>query len=145
MTEMKADLIIRGNAIFDGVADEPFAGFVAVNGNRIAAVCKDPAAVQVYAGPETRVYDAGDRLIMSGFVDGHDHLWWGAVADSDHMVDLTSSRSEEEALQMIKEYADSHPDEKRIRGFGCSLQTGTMRRSLRSTRWTKWCLTDRRT
>ncbi len=86
MTEMKADLIIRGNAIFDGVADEPFAGFVAVNGNRIAAVCKDPAAVQVYAGPETRVYDAGDRLIMSGFVDGHDHLggaqlptattWW---------------------------------------------------------------------
>ena len=47
---------------------------------------------------------------MSGFVDGHDHLWWGAVADSDHMVDLTSSRSEEEALQMIKEYADSHPD-----------------------------------
>ena len=118
MTEMKADLIIRGNAIFDGVADEPFAGFVAVNGNRIAAVCKDPAAVQVYAGPETRVYDAGDRLIMSGFVDGHDHLWWGAVADSDHMVDLTSSRSEEEALQMIKEYADSHPDEKRIRGFG---------------------------
>ena len=37
MTEMKADLIIRGNAIFDGVADEPFAGFVAVNGNRIAS------------------------------------------------------------------------------------------------------------
>ena len=49
---------------------------------------------------------------MPGFVDGHDHLWWGAVADSDHMVDLTSSTSEEEAVCMIKDYADFHPEEK---------------------------------
>lgn len=55
---------------------------------------------------------------MPGLIDGHDHLWWGAVADSEHVVDLTSSTSEEEAIEMIKKYAVEHPEEKRIRGFG---------------------------
>ena len=36
---MSADLVIKSNAIFDSVSDEPFSGFVAIKGNKIA--CAD--------------------------------------------------------------------------------------------------------
>ena len=115
---MSADLVIKSNAIFDSVSDEPFSGFVAIKGNKIAAVGKNMEDAAQYIGPDTKVYDYKDKLVTAGLVDGHDHLWWGAVADSDHTVDLTASTSEEEAIEMIKKYAAEHPEEPRIRGFG---------------------------
>ena len=112
-----ADIILKSNAVFTGCDDEPFRGGVAVKGNRIIAVEKGDD-IDAYKGDGTKVYEYGDNLIMAGFVDGHDHLWWGAVADSDHAVDITASTSEEEAVAMIKKYADEHPEEPRIRGYG---------------------------
>lgn len=112
-----ADKILKSNAVFTVCDPEPFKGGVAIKGNRILDVLKGDD-IDRYISDKTEVYDYGDNLIMPGFIDGHDHLWWGAVADSDHMVDITASRSEEEAVQMIKEYAQKHPEEKRIRGFG---------------------------
>ena len=91
---MSADLVIKSNAIFDSVSDEPFSGFVAIKGNKIAAVGKNMEDAAQYIGPDTKVYDYKDKLVTAGLVDGHDHLWWGAVADSDHTVDLTASTSE---------------------------------------------------
>lgn len=112
-----ADIIIKGNAIFTVKDKKLMKGGIAVKGNKIIAV-KNYKDINRYISTNTEVYDFGDYLIMPGFVDGHDHLWWGAVADSDHMVDLTSSTSEEEAVCMIKDYADCHPEEIRIRGYG---------------------------
>lgn len=112
-----ADIIIKGNAIFTVKDKKLMKGGIAVKGNKIIAV-KNYKDINRYISANTEVYDFGDYLIMPGFVDGHDHLWWGAVADSDHMVDLTSSTSEEEAVCMIKDYADCHPEEIRIRGYG---------------------------
>ena len=112
-----ADMIIMSNAVFTSCGDEPFEGGVAIKGNRIVAV-GSREEISKYRTADTAVYDYGDQLIMPGLIDGHDHLWWGAVADSEHVVDLTSSTSEEEAIEMIKKYAVEHPEEKRIRGFG---------------------------
>lgn len=112
-----ADKILKSNAVFTGCGEKPFRGGVAIKGNKILAVLEGDAIDQ-YRSPETTVYSYGDNLIMPGFVDAHDHLWWGAVADSEHMVDLTASVSEADAVERIKEYAKAHPDEKRIRGFG---------------------------
>ena len=112
-----ADMIITSNAVFTSCGDEPFEGGVAIKGNRIVAV-GSREEISKYRTADTAVYDYGDQLIMPGLIDGHDHLWWGAVADSEHVVDLTSSTSEEEAIEMIKKYAAEHPEEKRIRGFG---------------------------
>ena len=64
---MTADMIIKGNAIFDSVSGKHFAGFVAVKGNRIAAVGKDMDSISQYAGADTKIIDAGDRLVMPGF------------------------------------------------------------------------------
>ncbi len=112
-----ADMILKSEAVFTGCEDDPFRGGVAVKGNRILAVERDDG-IDAFRAEDTKVYDFGDRLIMAGLVDGHDHLWWGAVSDSDHALDITSSASEEEAVEMIKKYAAEHPDEPRIRGFG---------------------------
>ena len=112
-----ASIILKSNAVFTGIEDVPFRGGVAIRGNRIIAVEKGDA-IDAYIGEDTVVYEYGDNLIMAGLVDGHDHLWWGAVADSEHVVDITSTTSEQEAVEMIRKYADEHPEEPRIRGFG---------------------------
>ena len=98
-----ADIVLKSSSIFTAADGKLIGGGVAIKGNRIMAV-ETADSIDNFISEDTRVYDFGDKLIMPGFVDGHDHLWWGAVADSDHMVDITASTSEEEALQMIKEY-----------------------------------------
>lgn len=112
-----ADIVLKSNVIFTAADNGLMSGGIAVKGNKIIAV-GDADEIDRFVSADTEVYDFTDKLIMPGFIDGHDHLWWGAVACSDHMVDLTASRSEEEAVEMIKKYAETHPDEKRIRGFG---------------------------
>lgn len=112
-----ADKIIKSNLIFTGCEDTPISGAVIINGNKITAVAADGEA-EAYIGPETEIFEYKDQLVMPGLIDAHEHLWWGAVADSPHMVDITSSKSEEEAVRMIKKYADENPQEKKIRGFG---------------------------
>ena len=114
---MSAEKVLKSNAVFTGLEEEPFAGGVAIAHGRILAVGTDEA-LEDFIGPETEVFAYGDNMIMPGLIDGHEHLWWGAVADSRYMVDITESRSEAEAAEMIRAFAEAHPDYDRIRGFG---------------------------
>lgn len=113
---MKADILIRSDAIFDSVSDSPFKGSIAVAGNRIAKVTADDGAE--FVGENTRILEFGDKMVMAGFVDAHDHFFDGAITASEHMLDLIPSKSEEDAVEMLKEYRRTHPDEIRIRGYG---------------------------
>lgn len=112
-----ADIIIKSNAVFTVHDENPFRGGVAMKGNRIVAVAGYDD-IDRYITEDTKVMEYGDNLVMPGLIDAHDHFWWGAVAGSNHVVDITDSESEEEAVRKIKQYADDNPDEKRIRGFG---------------------------
>lgn len=112
---MTADMIIKGNAIFDSVSDKPFAGFVAVKGNRIAAVGKEMDSISQYAGDDTKIIDAGDRLVMPGFHDSHTHLILAGMYKT--YPNLGSARSEEEAAVMLKKYYDSQPGDGWVYGF----------------------------
>lgn len=112
---MTADMIIKGNAIFDSVSDKPFVGFVAVKGNRIAAVGKDMDSISQYAGADTKIIDAGDRLVMPGFHDSHTHLILAGMYKT--YPNLGSARSEEEAAAMLKDYYDSQPGDGWVYGF----------------------------
>lgn len=115
-----ADMVLKG-MVFTALQDEPFEGGVAVNGNKIAAVCTG-SGIDGWIGPETKVYDCPDRLIMPGFIDAHEHLFIGAIASSEHMTtDIAASVSEEDCLRIIGEYYRSHPDEVRIRAQGWFL------------------------
>ena len=113
---MKADYLIRSNAIFDSVQDRPFKGSIAVVGNKIAKVITGDDTE--YIGEETKVLDYGDKMVMAGFVDAHDHFFDGGITASEHMLDMIPSQNEKHAVEMLKEYRKTHPNEKRIRGYG---------------------------
>ena len=113
---MKADYLIRTNALFDSVNEKPYKASVAVVGNKIAKVITGDDTE--FVGDDTKILDYGDKMVMAGFVDAHDHFFDGAITSSEHMLDLIPSKSEEQAVEMLKEYRATHPDEKRIRGYG---------------------------
>ncbi len=115
---MSADYIITGNYIFDGVCDAPFSGAVIICKEKIADVIKD-GDYKEYVGPDTKVIDAKDGLIMPGFVDAHTHFFSAAIAESEYVcTELKDSKSEEDAASMVYEYSKTHPKLDRIRGRG---------------------------
>src|SRR5699024_7131267 len=109
-----ADTILASNAIFTGTKQRPFEGAVAVKDNVIISVGSNEE-IKPYIGDSTEVYDYGDKLIMPGFNDFHIHLFVGSLwADS---VSLIDAKSEEEAAKMVKEFADTRPNDPWIFGF----------------------------
>ena len=101
---MIADIIIRSNAIFDGLAENPYEGFVAIKGNRIVGIGNSMEAA-AFTGPSTKVYQFEDRLVMPGFHDSHTHLLMAGMYQT--YVNLANARSEEEAVRMVKESVES--------------------------------------
>ncbi len=116
MTEQAkfADSVLYSNAVFTGLADEPFAGGVAVAGKTILAV-GTRAELQACIGPDTLVRDFQDRLIMPGFHDFHIHLLLGSLERQG--VNLLAAKSEDETARMVKAFADQRPDDPWIIGF----------------------------
>lgn len=104
---MKADLVIKSNSIFNSVDDKPFSGFVAVNGNKISAVGRDSDGTD-YIDKDTKVIDAGDKTVMTGFQDSHVHLLMAGMYRE--FVNLIDATSEEEAAKMVKDFADKNPN-----------------------------------
>lgn len=116
---IKADYLLKSNAVFTGMQNEPFAGAVAVKDNRILEVIQGDTKEDY---PAEHIIDCGDRLIMPGFIDNHDHYFVGAVAASEYMNDkLTEATSEEHCVQMMVEYEKAHPGHSRVRGIGWML------------------------
>jgi N-acyl-D-aspartate/D-glutamate deacylase len=61
------DFLVRGGTVYPG-GSEPFAGDVAIRGDRIVAVGRD------LAGPAREVIDARGMIVAPGFVDPHSHM-----------------------------------------------------------------------
>ncbi|WP_078596347.1 amidohydrolase [Evansella clarkii] len=112
--DWEADVILMSNTVFTGLKKEPEAASIAIKGNRIKAVGpKDE--ISSFIGTETKVYDFGDQLIMPGLHDFHIHLMMGSIEmDS---VNLLDAKSQEEALEMVRTFAENRPEEEWILGF----------------------------
>lgn len=66
----KADIILKSNCIFDAVENKPFAGYIAIQANKIVAVEKTSAATG--SMPEAaKVIDLGNQTVCPGFLDNH--------------------------------------------------------------------------
>ncbi len=66
----KTDIILKSNCIFDAVENKPFAGYIAIQANKIVAVEKTSAATG--SMPEAaKVIDLGNQTVCPGFLDNH--------------------------------------------------------------------------
>ena len=110
--------ILRSKAVFTGLEDFPRPAAIAVEDKKIQAVLPwDFQRDKDYA--DWPLYDYGENMIMSSFLDAHTHLFSGAIDGSRYVCsDLGEGCSQAECVKIIKEFADAHPDYKRIRGSG---------------------------
>src|SRR5215210_906123 len=71
-TPRAADLVVYGR-VWTGDSVHPWAGGVAVSGDRIVQV-GDSAAIAKQVGTGTRVISNGKALVAPGFMDSHVHF-----------------------------------------------------------------------
>jgi len=113
--EDAADFVFTNGKVYTVDESHPWAEAVAVKGDKIVYV-GDDAGASAFVGSATETTDLNGRMMLPGFVSGHDHLigsnWTKAG------VNLFAAESKEDYLRMIKEYADANPDAEILVGYG---------------------------
>jgi len=115
----KASLVIKNGQIYTVDKLNPWAQALAVNGDKIVYVGANKGA-EKYLDSDTKVIDAKNRLVLPGFIDCHCHLICGFREL--FWIDLSSAKSMEEIKKLVKEYAEKHPDEPLIAGYGWNYE-----------------------
>jgi predicted amidohydrolase YtcJ len=101
-----ADLIITNAKVWTVDPALPTAEAVAVIGERIVAV-GSTKEIDAWRRPQTRVIDAGGKLVLPGFNDAHVHfVEGGAQLDSVQLNDATSAK---EFVRRVAERAKNTP------------------------------------
>jgi predicted amidohydrolase YtcJ len=114
-----SDLLLLHGHIYTGAKASPWAEALSVTGSRIDAVGTD-AELTARRGSSTRVIDLHGHTVIPGIVDGHIHVWLGAIALhgfnlSTPEASITPSKPKL-LIARIREYAACHPAEKLIFG-----------------------------
>ena len=118
---MSADLIIKSKKIFTALQDVPQEAAVIIQGKRILDVVHYGEELK-YADEHTRIVDAGEKLVMPGFIDAHTHFFQGSLIFSNFVcTEIEHAISEEDCACMIGKFAADHPEMAVIRGFGWFL------------------------
>jgi hypothetical protein len=110
-----ASIVLRNARIYTLDTSLPWADALAIDGDRIAWVGRDFAADD-WIGPDTRVIEAGGRLVLPGLVDSHFHLLGGARSLRD--AALGDAASVEQVQQRVRAFADAHPEREWVIGRG---------------------------
>ena len=114
-----ADVVIKSSTIFTAETLDTIEGAVVIRGKEIVDVVSAKEA-EGFVGPNTVVYEAGDRLVLPGFNDSHTHfIHNGVLTDEDYTLNLEGITSKEEVCAKIAAFAKAHPESKWIaaRGF----------------------------
>ena len=100
-----ADLILMNGKIVTVDDRFPAAAWIALKGDRIAALGKDAKGFNRHAGDGTRVIDLGGALAIPGLIESHGHFT--GLGQSKTVLDLTKARSWEDIVAMVAEAAKS--------------------------------------
>ncbi|MBI5033198.1 MAG: amidohydrolase [Chloroflexi bacterium] len=114
-----ANLIFRNGHIYTLNPKRPWAEAVAVQGKAIVYVGSD-YGVTKWIGHSTQVIDLKGRMLMPGFIDGHNHFVAGAFAKRG--VNLLGAKNKADALARIREYVQAHPEKNLYLGFNWTFQ-----------------------
>jgi len=110
-----ADVVLIHARIYTVNSGEPWAQAMAVREGKIIAVGSDKA-IAAYQGPSTKVIDAGERMVLPGFVDAHVHMMAGAAQLE--QVSLNDAKTIGDFQKILKDYATAHPEKTWIQGMG---------------------------
>ncbi|HZG16274.1 MAG TPA: amidohydrolase [Candidatus Bathyarchaeia archaeon] len=113
MSQQTADLVLSSKSVFTGLTDRPEPASIAIKENKIVAIGSEEE-MKPFIDEHTKIYPCNDNFIMPGFHDFHLHLMDGAVAMNS--ANLFTARSEEEALEMIRTFAESRPEDSWVIG-----------------------------
>lgn len=113
-----ADLVLRGGSVWTAGWPAPRPGGVAVRDGRIAAVGA-PDSLGDLIGPSTRVVEVAGGLVLPGFQDAHVHPDYGGMVRT--QADLHDLPGVEAYQEVIRSYAESHPEAEWILGGGWAL------------------------
>lgn len=105
-------LLLKSKAVFTGLANEPHAATIVVNGQKIEAVLPYDAEIE-----GARTIDVGERLITPGLHDAHLHLMFGSMYEH-ASVNLDQAKNAREAIEILKAFSDKNPDDEWIIGYG---------------------------
>jgi predicted amidohydrolase YtcJ len=108
-----ADLIVTNAKIWTVDKAHPTAQAVAILGDRIVAVGSN-ADVNVWRGHDTKVIDAGGKLLLPGFNDAHVHFVSGGLQLES--VQLNDATSKQEFVRRIAAQAKKTPKGEWIQG-----------------------------
>jgi predicted amidohydrolase YtcJ len=117
-SDTHADLVLTGGHVHTVDPSRPRAEAVAIAGERIVAVGA-AAEIGELVGPRTRVVDLRGRLVVPGFQDAHVHPI-GAGIDL-IQCDVREARGRQAVLDVIRGYAQKHPDLPWVIGSGWSM------------------------
>src|ERR1051325_9920918 len=113
-----AELVIQHAAIYTMSSARTWAEALAIANGRLVYVGTD-AGVAQWIGPKTHVVDAGGRFVLPGFHDCHVHPVSGGMELEE--CDLNDAKTAEQALAIVRDYAQKHPTAPWIRGSGWQL------------------------
>lgn len=106
-----ADILLKSNCIFTAAGEAPFAGYIAVADGTILCVGQGEADAALI-GPDTTVYELGDRTVSPGFSDVHCFFTGYSVGFVG--ADLSGCTTEAELVEAAKAYAATIAPEKSV-------------------------------
>ncbi len=112
---MPADLLLTNARVFTVDLARPWAEAVAARDGRIIAV-GSTADIDPLAGANTRVIDAGGRLVLPGLTDAHVHFL--GYATRRHQISLFGLTSLDAVLDRVRAAAERTPPGTMIQGWG---------------------------
>ncbi len=111
---MSSRLLVRGR-VFTSDPELPWADAMAVDGDTIVHV-GTVADAEAAAGPDAEVIDAGDGVVLPGFVDGHAHLISAGAALT--RATLRPCTSMDEIADELRRWMAANPDSPDVMGVG---------------------------
>ena len=106
MTERQKCLVLLSKNVFTAAGQAPFDGFVAVEGNKIAAV-GPRAQADEWVNKATQVLELCDRVITPGFVDVHTFFTGWALLSLG--ADFSNVKTDVQGVAALKEYEKTAP------------------------------------
>lgn len=119
ITDQTADIVLQSNTIYTVASEKPFAGGIAISGNKILALGTMDHLDQ-YIDKNTTIIEMGNQMIMPGFIDGHTHT---RVNHTVVGVDLTNVDSLIKSANLVEKYIKDHPNATFVIGGGWSSNT----------------------